>query len=74
MEEGEEGTKKRKLKGIFETEEVGESEEERNIKIETISKGGGANQKQWTEEDTFLTFFRRKRWIQAKSTKQKSYE
>ncbi|MFQ6636473.1 hypothetical protein Gotur_012918, partial [Gossypium turneri] len=35
----------KKLKGISETKEVGESEEERNIEIETISEGGGANQK-----------------------------
>ncbi|TYG98738.1 hypothetical protein ES288_A10G140400v1 [Gossypium darwinii] len=33
----------KKLKGIFETEEVGESEEEKNIEIETISEGGGTN-------------------------------
>nr|UDH56053.1 hypothetical chloroplast RF19 [Hoheria lyallii] len=31
----------KKLKGISETEEVGESEEERNIQIATISEGGG---------------------------------
>ncbi|KAB2048211.1 hypothetical protein ES319_A13G099800v1 [Gossypium barbadense] len=64
----------KKLKGISELEEVGESEEERNIEIETISDGGGANQKQGTEENTSSSLFRRKRWIRAKSTKQKSYE
>ncbi|MBA0779803.1 hypothetical protein Gotri_004008, partial [Gossypium trilobum] len=47
----------KKLKGISETEEVEESEEERNIEIETISKGGGTNQKQWTEEDKFSSLF-----------------
>ncbi|TYJ08301.1 hypothetical protein E1A91_A11G065300v1, partial [Gossypium mustelinum] len=43
-------TKKRK--GISETEEVGKSEEERNIEIETISEGGRVNQSQGTEENT----------------------
>ncbi|KAG8481802.1 hypothetical protein CXB51_026421 [Gossypium anomalum] len=47
----------KKLKGISETEEVGESEEERNIEIETISEGGGANQKQGTEENTSSSLF-----------------
>ncbi|KAK5811120.1 hypothetical protein PVK06_026442 [Gossypium arboreum] len=47
----------KKLKGIFEPEEVGESEEERNIEIETISKGGRANQKQGTEENTSSSLF-----------------
>nr|YP_009337980.1 hypothetical chloroplast RF1 [Gossypium harknessii]AJE75567.1 hypothetical chloroplast RF1 [Gossypium harknessii] len=47
----------KKLKGISETEEVGESEEERNIEIETISEGGGANQKQGTEENTSSYLF-----------------
>ncbi|TYH91260.1 hypothetical protein ES332_A13G105200v1 [Gossypium tomentosum] len=51
----------KKLKGISELEEVGESEEERNIEIETISDGGGANQKQGTEENTSSSLFRRKR-------------
>nr|YP_010175630.1 hypothetical chloroplast RF19 [Pterospermum menglunense]QSL98890.1 hypothetical chloroplast RF19 [Pterospermum menglunense] len=36
----------RKLKGISETEEVGESEEERNIEIETISEVGGDKEEQ----------------------------
>ena len=47
----------KKLKGISEPEEVGESEEERNIEIETISEGGGANQKQGTEENTSSSLF-----------------
>ncbi|KAK5771396.1 hypothetical protein PVK06_047598 [Gossypium arboreum] len=51
----------KKLKGISEPEEVGESEEERNIEIETISDGGGANQKQGTEENTSSSLFRSKR-------------
>ncbi|MBA0613139.1 hypothetical protein Godav_013640 [Gossypium davidsonii] len=56
MEEGEEGTEKRKLKGISKTEEVGESEEERNIEIETLSEGGEANQKQGTKKILLLFF------------------
>ena len=36
----------KKLKGISQTEEVGESEEERNIEIETISEGRGEKQEQ----------------------------
>ncbi|KAK5819579.1 hypothetical protein PVK06_024592 [Gossypium arboreum] len=47
----------KKLKGISEPEEVRESEEERNIEIETISEGGGANQKQGTEENTSSSLF-----------------
>nr|YP_010623213.1 hypothetical chloroplast RF1 [Thespesia lampas]WBF97265.1 hypothetical chloroplast RF1 [Thespesia lampas] len=49
----------KKLKGISETEEVGESEGERNIEIETISEGGGAKQEQWvsTEENTSSSLF-----------------
>ncbi|MFQ6645733.1 hypothetical protein Gotur_020368 [Gossypium turneri] len=38
-------------------EEVGESEEERNKEIKTISEGGGANQKQGTEENTSFSLF-----------------
>ncbi|KAK5771417.1 hypothetical protein PVK06_047620 [Gossypium arboreum] len=53
----------KKLKGISETKEVRKSEEERNIEIETISKLGGANQKQETEENTSSSLFRRKTWI-----------
>ncbi|TYI96663.1 hypothetical protein E1A91_D01G089200v1, partial [Gossypium mustelinum] len=41
---------------ISETKEVGENEEERNIEIETIFEGGGANQKQGTEENTSSLF------------------
>ncbi|KAK5825586.1 hypothetical protein PVK06_020442 [Gossypium arboreum] len=47
----------KKLKGISELEEVGESEEERNIEIETISEGGGGNQKQRIEENTSSSLF-----------------
>nr|WKL06535.1 hypothetical protein RF1 [Corchoropsis crenata var. hupehensis] len=36
----------KKLKGISETKEVGESEEEKKIEIETFSKGGGDKQEQ----------------------------
>nr|UPX88227.1 hypothetical chloroplast RF1 [Excentrodendron hsienmu] len=49
----------KKLKGISETEEVEESEEERNIEIETISEGAGDKQEQEvsTEENTSSSLF-----------------
>nr|YP_010010402.1 hypothetical chloroplast RF19 [Abelmoschus moschatus]QOD41344.1 hypothetical chloroplast RF19 [Abelmoschus moschatus] len=53
----------KKLKGISEAAEVGESEEERNIEIETISEGGGYNQEQEvsTEENPSSSLFSEER-------------
>ena len=53
----------KKLKGISETEEVGESEEERNIEIKTISEGGGDKQEQEvsTEENPSSSLFSEER-------------
>nr|YP_010374103.1 putative chloroplast RF19 [Navaea phoenicea]QTW91322.1 putative chloroplast RF19 [Navaea phoenicea] len=53
----------KKLKGISETEEVGEGEEERNIEIETISEGGEDKQEQEvsTEENPSSSLFSEER-------------
>ncbi|MBA0636396.1 hypothetical protein Godav_025936 [Gossypium davidsonii] len=64
----------KKLKGISETEEVRESEEERNIEIETISEGERLTRNRGPKKILLLPFFRRKSWIRAKSMKQKSYD
>ncbi|KAH1098072.1 hypothetical protein J1N35_014993 [Gossypium stocksii] len=64
----------KKLKGNFEMEEVGKSEEERNIEIETIFKGEGLTRNRGPKKILLLPFFQRKRWIRPKSMKQKSYE
>ncbi|KAG4109513.1 hypothetical protein ERO13_1Z050666v2 [Gossypium hirsutum] len=59
----------KKLKGISEPEEVGESEEERNIEIETISEGEGLTRNRGPKKILLLPFFRRKRWIRAKGNR-----
>nr|YP_009967834.1 hypothetical chloroplast RF1 [Sida szechuensis]QMX76750.1 hypothetical chloroplast RF1 [Sida szechuensis] len=53
----------KKVKGISETEEVGESEKEGNIEIETISEGGGDKQEQEvsTEENPSYSLFSEER-------------
>lgn len=53
----------KKLKGTSETEQRRESEEERDIEIETISEGGGDKQEQevFTEEDPSSSLFSEER-------------